>query len=138
MAVLVAYGVANIAAALPLTPGGLGVVEATVSGILVGFGTPRSIAIWGVMAWRLVNFWLPIPIGGAAYLSLKVHPPADNQAGLAPEGRCGGRVGGGRRSCSGPTIKRRSSRTACLSSARSWPTMAQGRWGRHVWVGPHR
>ncbi len=83
VAVLVAYGVANIAAALPITPGGLGVVEATVSGILVGFGTPRSIAIWGVLAWRLVNFWLPIPVGGTAYLSLHLHPPAGSQAGLA-------------------------------------------------------
>jgi non-canonical purine NTP pyrophosphatase (RdgB/HAM1 family) len=83
VALIIAYGVANIAAALPITPGGLGVVEATVSSILVGFGTPRTIAIWGVIGWRLVNFWLPIPVGGAAYLSLKVHPPADNQAGLA-------------------------------------------------------
>lgn len=83
VALLVAYGVGNIAASLPITPGGLGVVEATVSGILVGFGTPRSIAIWGVLAWRLVNFWLPIPIGGTAYLSLQLHPPAGNQAGLA-------------------------------------------------------
>jgi uncharacterized protein (TIRG00374 family) len=83
VALVIAYGVANIAAAIPLTPGGLGVVEATVSSILVGFGTPRTIAIWGVIGWRLVNFWLPIPVGGAAYLSLKVHPPADNQAGLA-------------------------------------------------------
>jgi uncharacterized protein (TIRG00374 family) len=83
VALVIAYGVANIAAALPITPGGLGVVEATVSSILVGFGTPRTIAIWGVIGWRLVNFWLPIPVGGAAYLSLKVHPPADNQAGLA-------------------------------------------------------
>jgi hypothetical protein len=83
VALVIAYGVANIAAAVPLTPGGLGVVEATVSSILVGFGTPRTIAIWGVIGWRLVNFWLPIPVGGAAYLSLKVHPPADDQAGLA-------------------------------------------------------
>ncbi len=83
VALLVAYGVANIVAAIPITPGGLGVIEATLSGILVGFGTPRAIAIWGVLGWRLVNFWLPIPVGGAAYLSLRVHPPAGNQAGLA-------------------------------------------------------
>ena len=83
VALLVAYGVANIVAALPITPGGLGVVEVTASGILVGFGTPRTIAIWGVLAWRLVNFWLPIPIGGASYLSLQLHPPAGSQAGLA-------------------------------------------------------
>jgi hypothetical protein len=82
-ALLVAYGLANILAAIPVTPGGLGVIEVSVIGILVAFGTPRSFALLGVAAWRLLNFWLPIPIGGAAYLSLRVHPPADNQAGLA-------------------------------------------------------
>ena len=82
-ALLVAYGLANILGAIPITPGGLGVIEGTLSPILVGFGTPKAIAIWGVLGWRMVNFWLPIPLGGAAYLSLRVHPPAGNQAGLA-------------------------------------------------------
>jgi len=82
-ALLVAYGLANIAGALPITPGGLGVVEGTLSPLLVLFGTPRAIAILGVLGWRLVNFWLPIPVGGLAYLSLRVHPPAGDQAGLA-------------------------------------------------------
>lgn len=80
--VLVAYGVANILAAVPITPAGLGVVETALSGILVGFGAPRTIAIWGVLGYRLVNFWAPIPLGGLSYLSLRVHPPADDQAGL--------------------------------------------------------
>jgi hypothetical protein len=83
VALLVAYGVANIAASIPFTPGGLGVLELTLIGILVGFGPPRAIVILGVIAWRLVNFWLPIPVGGASYLSLRVHPPAENSAGLA-------------------------------------------------------
>jgi hypothetical protein len=25
-----------------------------------------------VLGWRLVNFWLPIPVGAAAYLSLRL------------------------------------------------------------------
>ncbi len=37
---LVAYGLANILAAIPLTPAGLGVVEATLIPTLVGFGVP--------------------------------------------------------------------------------------------------
>jgi uncharacterized protein (TIRG00374 family) len=82
-ALLVAYGLANIAGALPITPGGLAIIEGTLSSILVGFGTPRTIAILGVIGWRLVNFWLPIPLGGVTYLSLRVHPPASSQAGLA-------------------------------------------------------
>jgi uncharacterized protein (TIRG00374 family) len=69
---LVAYGLAYVLAAIPLTPGGLGVVEATLTLSLVGFDTTRAIATLGVVAYRLVNFWLPIPVGGLAYLSLQV------------------------------------------------------------------
>jgi uncharacterized protein (TIRG00374 family) len=71
---LVSYGLANVLAAIPLTPGGLGVVEATLTSTLVGFGTTRAVALLGVVAYRLFNFWAPIPIGGAAYLSLHVDP----------------------------------------------------------------
>jgi uncharacterized protein (TIRG00374 family) len=60
---LVAHGLANVAAALPLTPGGLGVVEGVLVPTLVAFDTTRGVAILGVLGWRLVNFWLPIPIG---------------------------------------------------------------------------
>lgn len=69
---LVAYGLANILAVIPITPGGLGVVEGVLIPTLIGFGTPGGIATLGVLAYRLVNFWLPIPIGGAAYVSLRV------------------------------------------------------------------
>jgi uncharacterized protein (TIRG00374 family) len=69
---LVAFGLANVLAVLPITPGGLGVVEATLTSILVGFGTPRGPATLGVIAYRLINFWLPIPLGGLSYLSLQV------------------------------------------------------------------
>ena len=37
-------------------------------------------ATLGVIAWRLVNFWLPIPTGAAAYVSLKVKPRAGLKA----------------------------------------------------------
>jgi uncharacterized protein (TIRG00374 family) len=69
-----AYGIANVAGALPITPGGLGVIDSITPLLLVGFGVTRSVATLGVLAWRLVNFWLPIPTGAAAYVSLKVKP----------------------------------------------------------------
>ncbi len=72
--VLVAYGLANILAVIPLTPGGLGVVELTIVAVLKGFGVPGGVAAAGVLSWRLVNFWLPIPFGGASYLSLRFGP----------------------------------------------------------------
>jgi len=75
----VAYGLANVMAVLPITPGGLGVVEGVLVPTLVGFGSPRGIAILGVITYRLVNFWLPIPVGALAYLSLRVEPGASRR-----------------------------------------------------------
>jgi hypothetical protein len=69
---LVAYGLAYVLAAIPVTPGGLGVVEAVLVPSLVGFGANRGSAIVAVIGYRLVNFWLPIPLGAGAYLSLRV------------------------------------------------------------------
>lgn len=88
---LVAYGLANVVAILPITPGGLGVMEATLSASLVGFGVPPGIALLGVVSWRLVNYWIPIPLGAAAYLSLRVDDDGtsavENLERLADEAR---------------------------------------------------
>jgi uncharacterized protein (TIRG00374 family) len=67
-----AYGIANVAGALPVTPAGLGVVDSITPLLLVSFGVTRNVATLGVLAWRLVNFWLPIPAGAIAYVTLKV------------------------------------------------------------------
>jgi hypothetical protein len=67
-----AYGIANVLGAIPLTPGGLGVIDTLTPVLLVGFGLTRSVATLGVLAWRLVNFWLPIPTGAISYITLKV------------------------------------------------------------------
>jgi uncharacterized membrane protein YbhN (UPF0104 family) len=68
---IVSFGLANVVAALPVTPGGLGLVEGVLVPSIVGFGAPRGIALLGVVSYRLVNFWLPIPVAGLAYLSLQ-------------------------------------------------------------------
>jgi uncharacterized protein (TIRG00374 family) len=68
---LVAYGLAQVLAVIPITPSGLGVVEGVLIPTLTGFGVAQEAAILGVLGYRLVNFWLPIPIGGIAYLSLR-------------------------------------------------------------------
>ena len=67
-----AYGIANVIGAIPITPGGLGIIDTITPVLLIGFGLTRSVATLGVLAWRLVNFWLPIPTGALAYVSLKV------------------------------------------------------------------
>jgi uncharacterized protein (TIRG00374 family) len=77
---LVPYGVAAVAAALPITPAGLGVVEGLLIPALVSFRVPRGVAILGVLAWRALNYLLPIPAGGLAYLSLPTARPSAPEA----------------------------------------------------------
>jgi uncharacterized protein (TIRG00374 family) len=69
---VIAFCVGQVAASIPISPGGLGVVETSLVPLLAGFGTSSSVAVLGVLYWRLVNFWLPLPIGAFAYLSILV------------------------------------------------------------------
>lgn len=69
--VLLAYAVANLVAVLPISPGGLGVIEGILIPTLVGFGATSTTAVLGVVSWRLFEFWAPIPLSGLAYLSLR-------------------------------------------------------------------
>ena len=69
---LIGFGLANVLAAIPITPGGLGVVEATLTSTLIGFGVPTRAATLGVLTWRVAQFWLPIPLGGLSYLTLRL------------------------------------------------------------------
>ena len=70
----VAFGIANILAAIPISPSGIGIVEWAYITTLVGFGMPLSIATLGVAAYRFGKVLLPLPIGGLLYLSLRFGP----------------------------------------------------------------
>jgi hypothetical protein len=70
----VAYAAANIASAIPLTPGGLGVIEVALVAVTVGFGAPRPTAVLAVLGYRIVNFWLPLLPGAVAYLRIRLTP----------------------------------------------------------------
>jgi len=70
----VAYAAANLASAIPVTPGGLGVVEVTLVAITAGFGAPRATAVLAVLGYRVVNYWLPLLPGAVAYLRLRLRP----------------------------------------------------------------
>ena len=76
----IAYAVANIASALPITPGGLGVVEVTLVAVTVGFGAPRPTAVLAVVGYRIVNYWLPLLPGAVAYLRLRLSPARAGRA----------------------------------------------------------
>ncbi|MEP7088508.1 MAG: lysylphosphatidylglycerol synthase domain-containing protein [Nocardioidaceae bacterium] len=72
---LAAYGVANLLALLPLTPGGIGVAEGVLVPALVTFGAPQSAALLGVPTWRLAEYLLPIPLALVTYVSLRAGRP---------------------------------------------------------------
>ena len=73
-ALLVAFSLVNVAAVIPITPGGLGVIDLGLPAALVGFGLDRAPALLGVAAYRLAQFVFPIVLGGVMYASLRVGP----------------------------------------------------------------
>ena len=69
---LVAFGLANVLASIPITPGGLGIVEGVYIPTLVGFGVPVATATVTVLTYRIAQFWLPILVGAVSYASLRI------------------------------------------------------------------
>jgi uncharacterized protein (TIRG00374 family) len=66
--VLLAYAAAGIIALFPLTPGGLGIVEASLSGLLILAGVRAGYAVLAILAYRIASYWLPLLAGPPAYL----------------------------------------------------------------------
>jgi len=55
------------------TPGGLGAVEAALTAGLTAAGVPGGVAVSSVLLFRLLTFWLPVPVGWAAFNYLERH-----------------------------------------------------------------
>jgi uncharacterized protein (TIRG00374 family) len=70
---LLAYAAAQLASNLPITPGGLGVVEGSLTIALVAFGGAEASTVAAVLVYRLFSFWLTLPIGWGSWgmLSLR-------------------------------------------------------------------
>src|SRR5215469_7152077 len=66
--VLLAYSAAGIVALIPATPGGLGIVEASLSGLLILAGVRPGSAVLATLAYRVASYWLPLLAGPPAYL----------------------------------------------------------------------
>jgi uncharacterized protein (TIRG00374 family) len=66
--VLLAYSAAAILALFPITPGGLGIVEASLSGLLILAGVHPREAVLATLAYRVASYWLPLLAGPPAYL----------------------------------------------------------------------
>lgn len=66
--VLLAYVAGTVLALIPITPGGLGFVETGLVAMLKLAGVPGPEAVLAALTYRLISFWLPLPVGGVAYL----------------------------------------------------------------------
>jgi uncharacterized membrane protein YbhN (UPF0104 family) len=66
--VLLAYVVAAFLGMIPITPGGLGFVEAGLIGTLGLAGIGADQALLATLVYRLASYWLPMPAGAVAYL----------------------------------------------------------------------
>lgn len=65
---LLAYSAAQLLGQIPLTPGGLGVVEAGLTGTLALAGVPAASAALATLAYRLASYWLSLPVGLIAWI----------------------------------------------------------------------
>ena len=84
--VLLAYSAAGILALLPLTPGGLGIVEASLSGLLVLAGVRAGYAVLATLAYRVISYWLPLLAGLPAYVLFRNRYGRPVFRRAAPEG----------------------------------------------------
>ncbi len=65
------YLVSSAVGSVAPTPGGLGAVEAALLGGLTATGVPVAEALAAVLAFRVVTFWLPAPVGWVAFVQLQ-------------------------------------------------------------------
>ena len=74
---LLAFCGAQLLAQIPITPGGLGFVEAGLTAMLALAGVGAGDAVLATFAYRLFSYWLPLPLGLAAFA---LHSRAERSA----------------------------------------------------------
>ncbi|HXY92964.1 MAG TPA: lysylphosphatidylglycerol synthase transmembrane domain-containing protein [Acidimicrobiia bacterium] len=74
--VLLAYVAAAALAMIPITPGGLGFVEAGLTGVLALAGVSPEHAVLATLLYRLFSYWLPLPAGLVASILFGRRHPA--------------------------------------------------------------
>lgn len=67
-AALAGFAFVRLVSALPVTPGGLGVVELGLTAALVAAGGDREPVVAAVLVYRAITYLLPIPAGGLSLL----------------------------------------------------------------------
>ncbi|MFI2187073.1 lysylphosphatidylglycerol synthase domain-containing protein [Streptomyces sioyaensis] len=81
---LLAYGLPQIPGSLRLTPGSLGVIEASLSALLVLYGLPPGSAIGATLLYRAVSYWALQPIGWACWIGVMLHADQSETSDHSP------------------------------------------------------
>jgi len=76
--VLLAFVAAAVLRLIPLTPGGLGPVEAALIPLLAAAATTRSGAVLATLAYRVASLWIPLLLAAPAMWWLRRHNCAEN------------------------------------------------------------
>jgi uncharacterized protein (TIRG00374 family) len=76
--VLLAFVAAAVLRLIPLTPGGLGPVEAALIPLLAAASTTRSGAVLATLAYRVASLWIPLLLAAPAMWWLRRHNCAES------------------------------------------------------------
>jgi uncharacterized protein (TIRG00374 family) len=69
---LAAFAFARVALVIPITPGGLGTVDAALSALLAGFGAASSQALAADLVWRAASYVPQVLVGALTFLWWRV------------------------------------------------------------------
>jgi uncharacterized membrane protein YbhN (UPF0104 family) len=125
------YLAVQVVRQIPITPGGIGVIETGLITGLVGAGASDAPAAAAVLGYRLLSCWLVIPIGLLAWTTLRRRSVA-REPGEPDSGSAGGPLrSAGRCLARGrPTARGRSRSAAHPATRRARPRRRQAHWPR--------
>lgn len=83
-ALVVGFLVVQASIALQIFPGGVGLAEGGLLGVLVAYGVPVAPAVAGVLVYRLIN-WLGLAAMGWVVYAVQIHLTSHHQHRRAPE-----------------------------------------------------
>jgi uncharacterized protein (TIRG00374 family) len=81
---LAAFSFARVASFIPVTPGGLGTVDAALTGLLTGYGATSSQALAADLVWRAATYLPQVVLGALTFLWWRVTAARRRQRVAAP------------------------------------------------------
>src|ERR1019366_2633209 len=82
---LLAYGAGQLASNLPITPGGLGVVEGSLTVALVAYGGVEASTVAAVILYRIISFWGFLPVGWMTWGLMAISDKRSDRRKIASE-----------------------------------------------------